>query len=149
MTQLELTVPCTPVAQPRVRARIAKTRKGKAFVHMYTPAKADGFKDALILAMRAHKEFPAAPWEGPIGFTCEIFFERPDRLNRKCDPTGAIRHTSKPDWDNVAKAICDAGTTAGLWKDDAQLCRAVIDKWYVAKGHRAGVWITIERLQES
>lgn len=147
--KLELTIPCTPVAQPRARARIAKTRKGKAFVQMYTPVKADGFKDALILATRAHKDFPKEPWTGPVGFTCEIFFERPARLSRKCDPAGAIRHTSKPDFDNVIKAVCDAMTTAGLWKDDAQVCRSVIDKWYVAKGHRAGVWLTIERLQES
>lgn len=106
--KLELTVPCTPVAQPRIKARVIQPKGGgRAFAHFYTPAKADGFKDALILS---------------------------------------IHHTAKPDFDNVAKAICDAMTTAGLWKDDAQVCRSVIEKWYVAKGARAGVWLTVERL---
>lgn len=150
MSKMELSIPCTPVAQPRIKARVIQPKKGgRAFAHFYTPAKADGFKDALILAMRAHAEFPKEPWTGPIGFTCEIFFERPARLSRKCDPEGAIRHTVKPDFDNVIKAVCDAGTTAGVWKDDAQVCRSVVDKWYVAKGHRPGVWITVEQLHDA
>jgi Holliday junction resolvase RusA-like endonuclease len=39
-------------------------------------------------------------------------------------------HTSKPDSDNLMKAVMDAMTTAGVWKDDALVYGHFTEKWY-------------------
>ena len=51
---------------------------------------------------------------------------------------GAAREwaTRKPDVDNVAKAVLDALTDAGVWGDDAQVVRLVVDRCWGAVGER-------------
>lgn len=41
--------------------------------------------------------------------------------------------TSKPDLDNLAKAVMDS-LNGVCWIDDAQVCRIVLSKWIVAGG---------------
>jgi Holliday junction resolvase RusA-like endonuclease len=36
----------------------------------------------------------------------------------------------RPDYDNLAKGLCDAMTKAGFWKDDGQISQALIVKVY-------------------
>lgn len=39
-------------------------------------------------------------------------------------------HISKPDVDNLAKAVLDACTDAGVWHDDSQIIQLSITKTY-------------------
>ena len=55
-------------------------------------------------------------------------------------------HTSKPDYDNIAKAITDALTKAGIWADDAQVAIGSVVKRYVGDGEQPRAEISIEEL---
>lgn len=157
--RIELHIAGTPHGRPRPRGRAVQTRGGKWIAQMYQPKGTSGRgKDAKSWAraniwFRAIKEasfqkMPREPWDGPVRLTIDVYFERPQRLLRKKDPAGPIRHTDAPDRDNLDKAIMDALKEAGLFKDDGQVCDGPVRKWYVAKGCAPGVIIIAERISE-
>ena len=56
-------------------------------------------------------------------------------------------HTSKPDLDNLVKAVKDAITQIGvIWADDSQVGISWSEKIYADQKHQAGVRVTIEKL---
>jgi Holliday junction resolvase RusA-like endonuclease len=117
-----------PKAQPRPRAFYNK-HLGQARV--FEAGTAESWKGNVALAAREHR--PATTHEGPVVLEIDILLPRPKRLNRKADPDGKIPCIAKPDWDNLGKAISDAITPLGIWRDDCQVCDARVRKWYVAK----------------
>lgn len=76
--------------------------------------------------------------EGPV--MLQLVFEtvRPVSVKRE-------HPAVKPDVDKLMRAICDAITDAGLWRDDAQVCIAHISKVYA---ERPGVLVRIGELKE-
>ena len=56
-----------------------------------------------------------------------------------------IRHTKKPDADNLAKAVLDS-LNGLIWVDDAQVCELSVSKWIAAGDERAGVTVRIYEL---
>lgn len=127
--------------------------------------KANAWEHALRTALVGH--IPEKPWNGPVRLTVEAFFERPQKLLTKKSPSGAIRFNKKPDADNVVKAIMDVLVPTKAerkeWKrlgkkpedvggfvlrDDCQVHLGPVDRWYVAKDHAPGVWITLEKIKE-
>lgn len=151
----------TPRARPRARSRAAKVG-GKWIAVTYHPkrisrgkdgkptkdslawARANEWYEAVRWAVREH--LPKEPWEGPISLTADIYFERPMKLLKKSSPEGPIRHTVKPDRDNLEKSISDPLKVAGLMRDDSQVCDGAIRKWYVGKRGEPGVRLLVERL---
>lgn len=131
----------TPKAQPRTSPT---TRNGKPDV--YTPDRANGWKN--LIAMEANKHLPVKPLEGPIKIDCLFLMPRPRRLMRLQAPGGHIPHTSKPDRDNLDKAVLDCLTQIGFIKDDRQVCEGEILKYYHEKGGQPGVVIKIYQLEE-
>jgi Holliday junction resolvase RusA-like endonuclease len=92
----------------------------------------------LLLLCAPHA--PATPYDCPV--TMEIEFVFPFR---KTEKKGNLRypkipHTSKPDCDNMAKLIGDVLTKLGFYKDDSQVCRLVVSKFW---GHTVGIGISI------
>ncbi len=47
-------------------------------------------------------------------------------------PEGRIPKDSRPDFDNLAKSICDGINAAGLWEDDARVFDGRVRKFYAA-----------------
>lgn len=111
-----VTVPGEAKGQPRPRAF---SRDGKARV--YDPGTADGFKSAIAAAFAG--KLPAIPIEGAVAVTIAAYFTRPKSHRCKSGLRGNApgRYIQKPDADNIAKAVLDALTTLGLWRDDAQV----------------------------
>ena len=97
-----------PVAQPRHRA----TFRG-GFAKMYIPREhpVHGFKERIIAEAHKHE---LVRIEGPV---------RLDLMFAFVQPKGRVGQfkISKPDLDNLEKAVMDALTTAGVWCDDAQV----------------------------
>lgn len=114
-----------PKGQPRPRAF---ARNGKARVH--DPCTAEGWKGLIALAARPL--LPRTPLAGPIWVDRHFYFPRPKRLQRKRDPIDLIPHTAKPDIDNLDKALFDALTTLGVWRDDSLIFGGLGTKHYVA-----------------
>lgn len=80
---------------------------------------------------------PLFPLEGPVRLTTKWIW-----------PSEGIRgdgewKTTKPDTDNLIKLFKDCMTRVGFWKDDAQVCSEVTEKFW---GSRPGIYVRIEEL---
>ncbi len=79
--------------------------------------------------------------EGPVLLICEFAFVRPKSVTAKKRPFPTV----KPDLDKLMRALCDGITDAGLWRDDAQVVKAVPEKVYA---ERAGVLVRVGEYRE-
>lgn len=110
----------TPVAQPRHRA----TARG-GFVHHYLPSDHPIHEYKRNIIVKASEQ-NVATIEGAVRLDLLFSFVHPKRgKHRK-----AQFKISKPDIDNLEKAVMDGLTQSGIWIDDAQ----VVEK------HSAKIW---------
>ena len=61
---------------------------------------------------------------------------------------GRIPKDTKPDFDNLAKSICDGISASGLWTDDARVFDGRVRKFYAAIGEAPHVEVTIREYAE-
>lgn len=140
-TIITIQVRGVPAGQPRVKARAFKPKFGKVKARVYTPNTADGWKNEIYLAAVGKR--PAQPHDGPVRVDWACYFSRTNELEHPSVPDEAIPHCVMPDRDNVEKAILDALTEAGYWKNDSRVYAGTVGKWYVARGHKPGARIVI------
>lgn len=127
----------TPKGQPRPRAFAHQGR-----VRVYTPGTAEAWKSQIAQA--------AQPWHGariagPVFLKVEFLMPRPRahvRRDGSVRPSAPGWHTTRPDIDNLLKAVLDALTTIGLWADDAAITEIIAQKRY-ATGTEPGAIISI------
>jgi len=121
-----------PVAQPRVKA----TSFG-GFTRVYNPSTAKGWKTVVTIAAKG--SWKCEPFEGPLCVDLTFWFPRPQShykgKAKVLRPSAPIWHTTKPDRDNLDKAVMDALTQAGIWRDDKQVCDGRIRKMYCEPGN--------------
>lgn len=132
----EFQVAGDPKPQPRGRAFHLN---GKA--RIYNPATAEGWKSQIAMAAQHHA--PEAALEGPVGLNVEFRFDRPQRLRKKKTPKTEIPHCSRPDCDNLAKAVLDTLTQLGWWEDDDQVCTLNVRKVYRGVDQTVGARICV------
>ena len=143
--RLEITVPGEPVAQGRPRGFY---RPGIG-VRMYDPGKSRSWKgmaqvhmrEALAAAGAGSPLFAA----GPVELLVVAVFTCPRSQWRKRDPLQRRPKATRPDGENIAKAVQDAGTGI-LWLDDAQVARLVVEKVYGAQEEAPMVHLTVRAL---
>ena len=131
MRKIEFFVPGAPVGKGRPRA----ARRGTGVV-MFTPEKTAGY-EALVAAtasnaMRAEAGplFTGPLFTGPLEAVLEMRIPIPaswSKAHKAAALAGAELPTSKPDIDNVAKAILDA-CNGVVFRDDAQVAMLVATK---------------------
>jgi len=115
-------VPGVPVAQPRPRATVIAGR-----AHVYNPAgKSRTYRERVALCAIGHTQI-----EGPIELTVRFYWPRPKHLMWKTRPMPRLAKATKPDLDNVLKALKDS-LTGIMWSDDAQVVKVHAEKWYCA-----------------
>jgi len=135
--QITFKIPITPVAKGRPRM----TKTGR----VYTPAKTVAYEKQVAIAAkgRCHKVI-----EGPVQLSLVFYLPRPKYMDKPKYPTaGAVRHTVKPDLDNLIKAIKDA-LNGIAWKDDCQVYSVVAKKFYAARGEDPCVVVGIAEQEE-
>jgi len=130
-----------PVGKGRPRA----VRRGN-FVSVYTPKKTKDFELAIADAV-------SLVFAGTDVLECALrvcvyaVFRRPKSMSRKKDIDGRPHKTTKPDADNILKAVLDGVVLSGAITDDAIVADARCVKKYNAKGCAGLVGIEIERLE--
>ena len=113
---LKFKVAGIPKAQPRVKA----FRRGN-HAGVYDPGTADGWK--LLVREEARKAWNGEQFEGAVKIEVQFWMPRPKvHFNKSGLKAGTPAfHTSKPDLDNLLKAVLDALTNLGVWRDDSQI----------------------------
>lgn len=125
-----LRVPGLPKAQPRVKARRIGNHAG-----VYTPQTAGAWKTQIGIEAAPLAGRP--PIEGPVMLEIKFVFPRPK--SRKHD----VFVATKPDIDNLEKAVFDALTARRIWRDDSQIVTQHSSKVYEEPGTPAGAIIFI------
>lgn len=124
MKRFYVTIPIMPV--PKARPRF--TRYGKP----YTPEKTKEYEKAIAETWKqATKNFkydPEQPLYVNLVFGLPIAKSTP-KYKAEQMAQGIIRHTKKPDADNLAKAVMDA-LNGVAWEDDSQVVKVSIFKEY-------------------
>jgi Holliday junction resolvase RusA-like endonuclease len=105
--------------------------------HVYNPSSADAWKEEIKAAFRPYKK-PAIT--GPVFL--QVCFYLPCPKDMKGAGERNIPHAKKPDTDNLLKAVMDAMTEVGVWKDDAQVYRTDTGKYYARK--KTGAQVIVE-----
>lgn len=163
-TLLTITVPGEPQSQDR-RTRQLRAKDGRQFAGTYLLPQTRKWREAILLVARRHPDFPHDPWDGPVRVSIEAFFERPKYMMAKKFGDGPIRKNSKPDADNLVKAVLDALTPPRpkrvtseaeravlrkgyMWEDDGQVHLGPVDRYYASRTAGPGVIITISRIEE-
>jgi Holliday junction resolvase RusA-like endonuclease len=100
-------------------------------------------QEVIAQASRAHD---GGPILGPVRIQLRFSFPRPKshygtgRNAAILKPNAPTEHSTKPDVDKCTRAILDALTIAGIWRDDAQACQLTASKSY---SPHPGVTVTI------
>lgn len=117
---IDLFVPCMPVAKGQPRA---SSFGGRA--RLYTPARTRRFMEELAAAISAATTVRGVDRALEVSITVQL-----------PKPASSRRHwpSVKPDADNYAKSVLDACTRAGIWRDDALVCRLTVEKRYGVPG---------------
>lgn len=132
---IHFTVPGQPIAKGRPRI---STRGG--FARAYTPVKTVAYEG--LVAMAGQEAMAgAAPFEGPVAIEVTAVFQIPASWSKR-RKAEAQWHTSRPDQDNIVKAIGD-GLNGVVWRDDSQIASSRVLKVY---GERPGVRVVVTPL---
>jgi Holliday junction resolvase RusA-like endonuclease len=137
-----------PKAQPRPRA-FARQFGSKWQARVYEAGTAEGWKSSIAQSAKVH--CPEKPLTGPIHVDLIFFFRRPKNHFRSGKHSDELRkdaprwHSSKPDRDNLDKAVLDALTQLGFFEDDSQVCSGTVEKRWVNKLGLAGCSVLIRQ----
>ena len=144
---IEIKVATIPVAQPRQRHRVANIG-GRVVSQNYTPASnpVNAFKarlqDAAEKAMANR-----LPLGGALRIDIVAVFPRPKGLIWKRRPMPRIRHTKKPDRDNLDKACLDA-LRGIVFHDDCQACEGGVQKWIASGAELPHVIVRVAEIED-
>ena len=143
--KVEFVVPGQPVGKGRPRI-------GKVGQHarMFTPAKTVSY-EGLVAHSAQQAMAGRAPIDTPVTVALRIECQVPASWSAKKQRmalTGEIRPGTKPDADNVVKALFD-GLNAVLWRDDALVCELHMRKLYSSTPClRVEVWPIDQAVQQ-
>ena len=120
---IKITVPGKPVSKLRPRF----VRRGK-FVGTYNPQETEEGR----FLFEIQRQWKNTPLEGPIKLEVLFFMPIPKGTSKKKEirmVAEEIKHTKKPDCDNLIKFVKDCLNQV-VWKDDSQVYKIVAEKRY-------------------
>lgn len=126
MSEVSFIVPGTPVAKGRPRF----ARRGN-YVTAYTPKKTANY-ESLVRIYASQAMQGVAVIAGAVSVSICLFIAPPASWSKKKKESailGEIYPTSRPDAENIAKAINDA-CNALVWADDSQIVDQFVSKRY-------------------
>lgn len=102
--------------------RILRTKDGRQFIGKQSNSAIKRWVDVFML--EAKRFAPDRPFDGPLELC--LYFGFP--LN-KGDKGKTVPMPVKPDFDNLAKSVCDSLTKLGFWHDDSQVVYGKVVKY--------------------
>lgn len=132
-----------PKGQPRPKA-FARKFGNKWSARVYDPGTAENWKSLIAVAAAGIFKQPI---QGPVSLTLNFWMPRPKahyRSNGEVKDTAPRWHCSKPDSDNLEKAVMDALTHIGAWRDDSQVCQKRTHKQYTDAA--PGCYVQIDQI---
>ena len=135
--EIEFVVPGRPIPQARPRV----TGNGR---HTYTPRRSVEYRQAVALCARSAmrgKEILTGAVSVRVRFVFAVptSWRKEKRTEAAC---GRLAHLSRPDIDNLYKAVTDA-CTGIVYADDAQIVEAKISHGYAGRLPE-GAYVTVE-----
>jgi Holliday junction resolvase RusA-like endonuclease len=132
---MKIFIPGEPIAQPRVKV---STKGGFARAYTERDHPIHAYKQAVRLA---YVNAGGEVLEGPVSIRVVCLFDRPKSHSKKRRQYTEPK-TTKPDLDNVGKAILDALNEIA-YNDDGQVFMLTVEKWYVGPYDSAGTMIEV------
>lgn len=131
------TIPVTPMATPRPRARIVRPKGKKEFVSIYNDPDYMNWKKELAIRI-SNLRIPVEEWN-----TLHVTFFIPISATNRKNKAMAQRmhgtlHQQKPDWDNYVKAFMDAIQYSD---ENLVLYMPISDDSVISSGVVRKVWI--------
>jgi crossover junction endodeoxyribonuclease RusA len=80
----------------------------------------------------------------PVKLSLEFVLKRPVSTPKRATPQAA----KKPDLDKLIRAVADAITDAGIWRDDSQIVMLQANKRLAELAETPGCWIHILGISE-
>lgn len=133
------------LGEPVPKGRPRAFRAGKT-IRTYTPQKTREYEADVALHAAMHslqQRWPRA-YDGLVEVHLTVVCSRPQNRHRKADPEGRMwRETGRGDCDNYAKAILDPMQSAGVFRNDSQVVRLVVELVWTAKDEAPCVEIEV------
>lgn len=92
-----------------------------------------------LVAWHVAQAWNQPPLDGPVQLHLEFVMPRPSGTPKRSTPAAIKR----PDWDKLSRAVCDALTTAGVYRDDSQTVESHVTKRIAELDEQAGCRIQI------
>ena len=120
--------------RPRVTARRGKGKDSAIYALAYTPKRTKEFEDNIRFEFMANccEKMPVYPKDVPLKVEMVFAFSIPRSWTKKKKEEarlGLVHKTTKPDADNVAKAVLDALVGLAM-EDDSQVTVLMMEKIY-------------------
>jgi Holliday junction resolvase RusA-like endonuclease len=128
---IAFTVYGVPVPQGSTKAFVPKGWKRPIITH--DSARTKPWRQAIVDAALAQLD-GHPPIEDPVRLTVRFYLPRP-----KSAPRRVVWPAKLPDLDKLVRAVCDALTAAGVWRDDAQVVSLTASKAFAGGVADAGV----------
>lgn len=137
---IRFTIPGQPVGKGR-----ARVGRAGGFARLYTPEKTVNYEGLVAMAGQQAMAGRAVLLDA-VAVTLDIAVQIPASWSQKKRASaiaGSVHPTTKPDIDNVEKAIFD-GLNGVAWKDDVQVVSVTKRKRY---SDRPGVEVLIQPVE--
>lgn len=121
---------CVP-GEPGAKGRPRFSSYG-GYVHSYTPAATANYENLVKVMYLEAAEGRRFEDDEPLCITIDAMFPIPKSFSKKKRNNAlmdAIRPIVKKDFDNIAKAVCDALNNVA-YKDDSRIVAATVTKRY-------------------
>ena len=140
--ELHVVIPGQPHGMGRPRAVI----RGKHAGVYERPEDASwkAYASALYQSAMFSQLHPCTPLAGPVAVWIVAVWACP-KSAKKADRCRQRPRVGKPDADNIAKAVCDAGNGV-LWVDDAQVVELHVTRFVAAEGGAPRVEVTVRTI---
>jgi Holliday junction resolvase RusA-like endonuclease len=109
--------------------------------HVYNPDSADEWKEEIRIAFLSCRRPTITK---PVHLKVCFFMPVPKGMKIKSKEGRYVPHVKKPDTDNLLKAVMDALTDTGVWKDDAHVYWTEAIKQYASEDTGAQIIVETE-----